>query len=34
MLAAGPSDRHPEANYRIEFMSVGERPVRPQQGKP
>jgi pyruvate kinase len=34
MLAAGPSDRHPEANYRIEFMPVGERPARPQQGKP
>jgi pyruvate kinase len=27
MLAAGPSDRHPEASHRIEFMLVGERPA-------
>ncbi len=33
MLAAGPSDHHPEANYRIEFMPVGERPARPAAGK-
>ena len=33
MLAAGPSDRHPDANYRIEFMPVGERPARPAAGK-
>ena len=25
MLVAGPSTRHPEANYRIEFMRVGDR---------
>ena len=24
MLVAGPSTRHPEANYRIEFMRVGD----------
>ncbi|MCP5517972.1 MAG: pyruvate kinase [Verrucomicrobiales bacterium] len=25
MLAAGPSERHPDANHRIEFMRVGDR---------
>ena len=25
VLVAGPSERHPEANYRIEFLSLGER---------
>ncbi len=33
MLAAGPSDQHPEANYRIEFMPVGERPPRQAASK-
>jgi len=33
MLAAGPSDRHPDSNYRIEFMPVGERPARPAARK-
>ena len=26
MLVAGPSTRNPEANYRIEFLRVGEPP--------
>jgi pyruvate kinase len=26
MLVAGPSTRNPDANHRIEFMRVGERP--------
>jgi pyruvate kinase len=26
MLVAGPSKRNPDANYRIEFMRMGERP--------
>jgi pyruvate kinase len=25
MLVAGPSERHPEANYRLEFLRVGKR---------
>jgi pyruvate kinase len=25
MLVAGPSQRNPDANYRIEFMKVGEK---------
>ena len=29
MLVAGPSTRNPEANYRIEFLRVGELPARP-----
>ena len=27
MLVAGPSDRHPDASHRIEFMRVGPRPA-------
>jgi pyruvate kinase len=27
LLAAGPSPRHPEANYRLEFLKVGEFPT-------
>jgi pyruvate kinase len=27
MLAAGPSTRNPDANYRLEFLRVGEPPV-------
>jgi len=34
MLAAGPSDRHPEANHRIEFMLVGERPAGTGPARP
>lgn len=30
MLVAGPSERHPEANHRIEFMRLGEPPEDPQ----
>ena len=33
MLAAGPSDRYPDANHRIEFMPVGERPAGPAPGR-
>jgi len=29
VLVAGPSERHPEANYRIEFMSAGDKPAAP-----
>ena len=28
MLVAGPSKRNPDANHRIEFMRMGERPNR------
>ncbi len=28
VLVAGPSDRHPDANHRIEFLPVGERPAQ------
>ena len=28
MLVAGPSTRNPDANHRIEFMRMGERPQR------
>ena len=27
MLVAGPSEQHPDANHRIEFMRIGERPA-------
>ena len=27
LLVAGPSERHPEANYRLEFLNVGELPA-------
>lgn len=27
MLVAGPSTRHPDANYRLEFLRVGEGPI-------
>ena len=29
MLVAGPSTRNPDANYRIEFLRVGEKTVKP-----
>jgi len=25
MLVAGPSEQHPEANHRLEFLRVGKR---------
>jgi pyruvate kinase len=28
MLVAGPSIRNPDANYRIEFLPVAEKPAR------
>jgi pyruvate kinase len=27
LLAAGPSPRHPDANYRLEFLKIGEFPA-------
>jgi pyruvate kinase len=28
MLVAGPSDRHPDANHRLEFLRVNNKPQK------
>jgi pyruvate kinase len=32
MLVSGPSSRHPQANYRLEFMRLGEVAGAPKPG--
>jgi pyruvate kinase len=32
LLVAGPSSRNPEANYRVEFLRVGEVPTERSDG--
>jgi len=32
MLVAGPSQKHPDGNHRIEFMVMGDPPPRSAPG--
>jgi hypothetical protein len=34
LLVAGPSTRNPDANYRLEFLNVGELPADRSIGSP